>query len=103
MFCSKCGKEVKEGKDICAKCENTSSQGTQEKYHTPSLVLSIVGLVFAILLPIVTYITIIIALVLTNKNKDAYKTKAVYIMSYIALAIAIVNSIAGVIIQLGQV
>ena len=97
MFCSKCGKEAEKGKEFCAKC---SKDNTGEmKYHTTTLILAIVGLVFALILPIITYLTSIPALVMMNKQKETHKTKAILIMCTIALVVAVINSALGVWMQ----
>ena len=66
-----------------------------KKLHTPSLVLSIIGLVFSLLFPLVTYPCSIIALVQSVKHGKTHKTTAALVMSVIALPIAVINSIAG--------
>ena len=65
--------------------------------HTPSFVLSIIGLIFSILFPLVTYPCSIIALVQSVKYKQSHRTNAAFVMSVIALPIAVLNSIAGAI------
>ena len=71
------------------------------KVHAASLVLSIVAVVFAILLPIVTYPCGVIALVLCVKNRETHNMIPPLIISIIALVIALVNSCAGAILMSG--
>ena len=68
-----------------------------KRQHTPSLVLSIIGLVFAFLFPLVTYPCSIISLVQSMKRSKSHDTKAAFAMSVLALPIAVINSIAGMI------
>lgn len=72
-----------------------------KRIHTPSLVLMIIGAVFAILLPIVTYPCSIISLVMSVKKKNEYNTKYAIVINIIALVIAVVNSTLGVLNNLG--
>ncbi len=74
-----------------------------KRTHTPSLVLMIIGLVFAILLPLVTYPCSIISLVMSISKKKEYKTKLLIILNIVALVIAIVNSVLGVLNYLGYI
>ena len=63
--------------------------------HVSSLVLSIIGLVFSILLPIVTYPCSIVGLVKAVKNRTTHKTTAAFVMCIIGLVVAIANSAIG--------
>lgn len=74
-----------------------------KKVHTGSLVLMIIGLLFALIIPIVTYPCSIVSLVLAIKNKDLYKTKLIIILNIVALILALINSIFGVLLQLGLI
>ena len=67
----------------------------QKSVHTSSLVLSIIGLVFALLLPIVTYPCSIVGLVLAIKRRDTHNTTAAIVMCIIGLVLAIINSAIG--------
>ena len=66
------------------------------KIHMPSLILSIVGLVFALLLPIITYPCSIVGLVMAIKKKAEFKTTAAFVMCIIGLSVAFINSFLGV-------
>jgi hypothetical protein len=72
------------------------------RIHVPSLVLSIIGLVFALLLPIVTYPCSIVGLVLAVRKRSEYKTTAALVMCIIGLVLAAANSILGVIMTVGM-
>jgi hypothetical protein len=74
-----------------------------KKVHTGSLVLMIIGLLFALIIPIVTYPCSIVSLVLAIKNKDLYKTKLIIILNIVALILALINSIFGVLLQFGLI
>jgi hypothetical protein len=65
------------------------------KTHAPSLVLSIIGLVFALLLPIVTYTCSIVGLVMAINNRNTYKTTPALVLCIIGLVLAIINSAIG--------
>lgn len=73
-----------------------------KKVHVPSMVLMIIGAVFALLLPIVTYPCSIISLVMSIQKRDTHKTTYAIVINIIALVIALANSILGVIIQTGM-
>ena len=74
-----------------------------KKVHTGSLVLMIIGLLFALIIPIVTYPCSIVSLVLAIKNKELYKTKLIIILNIVALILALINSIFGVLLQFGLI
>jgi len=65
------------------------------KVHISSLVLSIIGLVFSLLLPIVTYPCSIVGLVLAIKKRNTHKTTAAIVMCIISFVVAIANSAIG--------
>ncbi len=69
--------------------------------YTPSLVLMIIGAVFALLLPIVTYPCCVISLTQCVSRKETHNTTAILVIDIIALVLALLNSIAGVLLQLG--
>ena len=73
-----------------------------QKFHTPSLVLMIVGLVFSLLSPLVAYICCIISLVLSIKHKDEFKIKTVVILDIVGLVVAVANNIYAVILLNGM-
>ena len=74
--------------------------GIEKKVHVPSLVLMIIGAVFALLLPIVTYPCSIISLVMSISKRNTHKTTYAIVINIIALVVALINSILGVILQM---
>ena len=74
----------------------------EKKIHVPSLVLMIIGAVFALLLPIVTYPCSIISLVMSISKRHTYKTKYAIVINIIALVLAAANSVLGVMLQMGM-
>lgn len=65
------------------------------------LVLGIIGAVFALLLPIVTYCCSIPGLVIAGRNSRAgFPATGTKVLNIIALVVAAINSIAGVVINL---
>ncbi|MGN0637168.1 MAG: hypothetical protein ACI4J0_02255 [Huintestinicola sp.] len=75
----------------------------EKKIHIPSLVLMIIGAVFALLLPIVTYPCSIISLVFSIKNRETHKTGFIIAINIIALILALANSVLGVMLQTGAI
>ncbi|MDE5858946.1 MAG: hypothetical protein K2H23_00915 [Oscillospiraceae bacterium] len=74
------------------------TETTEKQIHTPSLVLMIIGAVFALLFTYVTYVCSTISLVMSIKRRHTHKTGYAIVINIIALAAALVNSILGVII-----
>lgn len=74
----------------------------EKKIHVPSLVLMIIGAVFALLLPIVTYPCSIISLVMSITKRHTHKTSYAIVINIIALIIAVINSALGVMFQMGM-
>lgn len=72
----------------------------EKKIHTPALVLSIIGLVFCLISPIVTYIGCIVSLVMAIIKRENYKTKAIIIIDVIGLVLAVLNNVIAAIILL---
>lgn len=117
MVCQNCGKEVLETEKFCTHCgepnvdaKNDGDQPIVEKriiyeYHNRRstgnvfIVVGILGIIFGILLPIVTYCVSIPGLVLSAKRTD----KKGLVLNIIALIIAIINSVLGVILQLNDI
>ena len=73
----------------------------EKKIHVPSLVLMIIGAVTALLLPLATYVCSIISLVMSITKRKEYKTTYAIIINIIALVVALINSILGVMMNLG--
>lgn len=74
---------------------------TQKKIHVPSLVLMIIGALFALILPIITYPCSIVSLVMSITKRNTHKTTYAIVINIIALAAALVNSLLGVMLQMG--
>lgn len=74
-----------------------------KKIHIPSMVLLIIGAVFAILLPLVAYPCSIISLVMSILKRKEFKTTYAIILNIIVLLIAVVNSTLGVLIANGTI
>ena len=74
----------------------------EKKVHVPSLVLMIIGAVFALLLPIVTYPCSIISLVMSISKRNTHKTTYAIVINIIALIVALINSALGVMLQMGM-
>ena len=75
----------------------------EKKIHVPSLVLMIVGLVFSLLIPIVTYVCSIISIVMSVKKRKEHKTTYAIVLNIVAILIAIANHICGVMILMGKI
>jgi len=95
--CPECEREVSDKAILCPNCGVLLALPAvrPEKVHWLSLILSIIGLVFSIILPIVAYPCLIVGLVQAVKKKTAYKTSAALVMCIIGLVIAIANSAIG--------
>ncbi|MBQ8781598.1 MAG: hypothetical protein IJZ72_08005 [Oscillospiraceae bacterium] len=73
-----------------------------KKIHVPSLVLMIIGAVFALILPIVTYGCSITSLVMSILKRKEYNTTFAIVINIIALVLALANSILGVLLMTGM-
>ena len=82
--------------------ENTSVS-MKKNIHVPSMVLMIIGAVFALILPIITYPCSIISLVMSIKHKQTHKTTYAIVINIIALVLALANSVLGVMLQMGYI
>ncbi len=82
---------------------NTTAEITAKKAHVPSLVLMIIGAVFALLLPIVTYGCSITSLVMSIIKRHTHKTAYAIVINIIALIFAVINSAIGVMLQMGVI
>lgn len=111
-FCSKCGGKVDGNESFCKSCgETVQKMTTGTNTYDPSmdkvgggiLALGIIGVVFAILLPIVTYPCSIVGLVLANNDIKSGKTTKTTgkTLNIVALVIAACNSILGALIGSG--
>ena len=69
-----------------------------KKLCVSSLVLSIVGLVFSFFLPVVSYACAVPGLIIgVKKQKKNYSSSAGISLSIVALSIALINSVLGVV------
>ncbi|HCR72838.1 MAG TPA: hypothetical protein DIW26_00010 [Ruminococcus sp.] len=82
---------------------NTTAEITNKKIHVPSLVLMIIGALFALLLPIITYGCSITSLVMSIVKRHTHKTTYAIVINIIALVLALANSILGVMLQMGVI
>lgn len=73
-----------------------------KKIHVPSLVLMIIGAVFALILPIITYGCSITSLVMSILKRKEYNTTFAIVINIIALILALANSILGVLLMTGM-
>ena len=79
------------------------SAGTtvKKKLCISSMVLGIIGIVFSVILPAVTYSCSIPGLVIAlNKKKKNYNTLAGTVLNIVAVSLALINSILGVIMTI---
>lgn len=82
---------------------NTTAEITAKKVHVPSLVLMIIGAMFALILPIVTYGCSITSLVMSINKRHTHKTTYAIVINIIALIFAVINSAIGVMLQMGVI
>lgn len=124
--CSCCGAPLEPGAAFCARCgtqvpsqpagESAPFVAPQLEYRgapiypqksnqgTISLVLGIIGILFALLLPIIAYPLGIIGIILAvkaRKNNEPRSTAGL-VLSIIALVVAAINSILGILLALGN-
>ncbi|MCH5349932.1 MAG: hypothetical protein J1E40_11460 [Oscillospiraceae bacterium] len=70
----------------------------RKKLCVSSLVLGIVGLVFSFILPVVSYACAIPGLIIgVKKSRKDYNASAGVSMSIIAISLALINSVLGVV------
>ena len=119
MFCLKCGKEIDNNATICPYCgsatENTvvntgnyeanTSQPSSNALGIVAIVMSAIGIGLALLIALLGYIFggAGLAMAIVEKNKKGF-TKQVatgMILSIVALATALINSILGIILYGG--
>lgn len=112
MICRSCGKEVLETEKFCTYCGEPNVEAKKDdnapiiekriiyEYHNRTstgnvyIVLGIIGIIFGILFPLVTYCVSIPSIVLSAKRPD----KKGMVLNIIAVIIAGINSIIAVII-----
>lgn len=78
-----------------------SKDNGRKKLCVSSLVLGIVGLIFSFIVPIVSYACAIPGLVIgIKKRKKNYSSSAGISLSIVALSIALINSVFGVLMTI---
>lgn len=71
-------------------------RSTEKKTFTAGIITGIVGIVFAVLFPAVTYGCSIAGLVLSVKKSKTDKTTCSFVLNVVALALALANSVTSV-------
>lgn len=75
--------------------------GERKKLCVSSLVLGIVGLVFSVIIPVVSYACAIPGLVIgLKRRRKNYNSTAGVVLSIIALSLALINSVFGVLMTI---
>lgn len=74
-----------------------------KEIYVPSLVLMIVGLVFAFLIPLAAYVCCTISLVMSVKKRKKFKTAYAIPINIIALLIALANHIYTTLVLMGKI
>ena len=78
-----------------------SKDNDRKKLCVSSLVLGIVGLIFSFIVPIVSYACAIPGLVIgIKKRKKNYSSSAGISLSIVALSLALINSVFGVLMTI---
>ncbi len=72
----------------------------KKKVCKSSLVLGIVGLVFSLFVPAVTYPCSVTGLVMGIKKKNTHKCSASIALNIVALVIAVINSVAAIVMTI---
>ena len=100
-FCTHCWNEINENADVCIKCgckgEKNTFTPTDEKTQV-SLVLGIVGIVFAWLFAFVGHITSIIGIVIGIKEYKETEKMTGLVLSIIGEVCSIFSSIIGAVV-----
>lgn len=78
-----------------------SKDNSRKKLCVSSLVLGIVGLIFSFMIPIVSYACAIPGLVIgIKRRKKNYRASAGISLSIVALSLALINSVFGVLMTI---
>jgi uncharacterized membrane protein YvbJ len=113
-FCRNCGEELNENQDVCLKCgvsvqeHNSSNLPTEDKAEKSAATGFILGLcsLIAWIIPLFGYPVTICGIVFSSKglksNTNKGKATAGLVLSIVFLIITLINSIAGVIINLSN-
>ncbi len=105
-FCQHCGKEVLDRAAICMNCGCAIQRNQAENRAVPpannqtyaSLVLGIVGIIFAWVFALVGHITSIIGIVLGAKAYKATNKMSGLVVSIIGEICSIISSVMGVVL-----
>lgn len=73
----------------------------KKQIYTSGLVLGILSIPCGLLIALSGWILGIIGIVLNSQKKEEFNTKAGFILSIIGLVLSVINSILGVLINLG--
>ena len=104
-FCANCGSEINPGAVICVRCgANTAPVATAApgapaaKKTQTSMILGIIGIVFAWIFALVGHVTSIIGIVIGAKEYKETKKSTGLILSIIGEACSILSSLIGIIL-----
>lgn len=104
-FCTKCGKEIMDDAVICVNCGcavdktlNPNSESQSPKKVSVSLILGIVGIVFAWLIAIVGHITSIVGIIFGIKEYKSTSKMSGLVLSIIGEVCSIFSSIIGAVV-----
>ena len=93
-FCTHCGNEINENADVCIKC-GCMVKKTPQHQAKVSLILGIIGIVFAWLFALVGHITSIIGIIIGIKEYKETEKMTGLILSIIGEVCSIFSSIIG--------
>ena len=100
-FCANCGAEINPGAIICTKCganaKNTTVVSGTEKKTQVSMILGIVGIVFAWVFALVGHITSIVGIVLGAKEYKETNKSIGLTLSIVGEVCSIISSLIGII------
>lgn len=104
MYCSVCGKEIREGAVICPGCgcmvnqkSTAQTKNPSQKQASASVILGIIGIVFAWLFALVGHIVSIIGIVRGIKEYKTSDKMTGLVLSIIGEVCSIFSSIIGAI------
>ena len=93
-FCTHCGNEINKNADVCIKCGCMVKKPPQHQTKV-SLILGIIGIVFAWLFALVGHITSIIGIIIGIKEYKETEKMTGLILSIIGEVCSIFSSIIG--------
>lgn len=74
-----------------------------KKIHVPSLVLLIIGIIFAFIIPLIAYICCIVSLVMSIRSRNHFKTKYAIALNIVGILIALANHIYTAMMLMGKI